>query len=672
MQLLDLPPEILQQLLLHCTTPSFIQIIYTCRQLFQLSGSSRQVLLRHLDDTPGITLGLQDPGISTHDLFLEFRRRGNAHLIGANIRADRIEYKSGVGTFDANASCLSKSSMTLALKNSLELRMYSVLGASACELHGVLADSPSLTFDIGNIIKIVAWENSVSILFSRIRGLGNGSAPAEGHGCLKKLDGKSLSEADHKSPDLSETCYYIYHQGAIGHDNPTVYRISAPNLWLGRSLVPIDLAVYSQLQCVVLWDLPGSINPTIFAQVTLYSAYKLSQKPTGYYGATTIWPSSSHPSHEYPPHLKEVPRSMRVPVSGLHQLPPEPQSLPRRVRRLMRSSLMPKLPRSIAFAQDGCKIKLFAPGEFLPYDVVSTTPRDPPESEDDPEPDPFMRSATPWTRMISNMDWTMTTPFYHTHTRYWAGNSSGDAEDDKVEICAMSHLSLATATVLRHFQSGKNRQRDQVLKTKILCILSTIDEGDATECTHSADMDRCASLRAAQSRVVARLWGWQPSESSLAGESNLACCDTRIAIANWDRILVWSLSPKALIDEANDPAPPPNQSTQIDDDDDSDDEMHVEVLPEAGERKRDPAWTYPKVYDENMEGWYVELKPIILNTGKGVVIRQLIWKDTDTLLVRTDRGMQVWNVGASATGKRTQALLAMDLSSESGETDTDE
>lgn len=329
---------------------------------------------------------------------------------------------------------------------------------------------------------------------------------------------------------------------------------------------------------------------------------------------------------------------------------------------------MTKLPRSIAFAQDGSKVKLFAPGEFVPYDIIGTTPGDPPESDDEPSSDPFTRSATPWSRRISNLDWLMTTPFYGSHTTYWTYRE-GAEDDDKIEICMMSHLSLATATVSRHIESGKHGEKDEVFKTRILCILSTVDEGDAEDCTHVTDMDRCAGLRAAQSKVVARLWGWQPSDSSLAGESNLACCETRIAIADWDRILVWSLSPKALIDEANDPAPPPNHP--VHQEDESDNDVQIEI-PEPGEWRRNPAWTYPKVYDDNMENWYVELKPILLNAGKGVVIRQLVWKDADTLLVRTDRGMQAWNLGASATRKRIQELLAMDLSSESGETDMDE
>src|SRR5271170_5614483 len=58
--ILSLPPEILQHLLYTVTTPTFLQLTLTCRNFFRLASRSRAVLLHHLHQLPGLKLGLSD------------------------------------------------------------------------------------------------------------------------------------------------------------------------------------------------------------------------------------------------------------------------------------------------------------------------------------------------------------------------------------------------------------------------------------------------------------------------------------------------------------------------------------------------------------------------------------------------------------------------------------
>ena len=92
-ELLDFPVEIIQLILYHSTTPSFLQASYSCRTLFEVASTCREVVLHHLQHVPGFTLGLglqeQTKDMSTPDLSLLLRRRASAHLFGANFSADQ-------------------------------------------------------------------------------------------------------------------------------------------------------------------------------------------------------------------------------------------------------------------------------------------------------------------------------------------------------------------------------------------------------------------------------------------------------------------------------------------------------------------------------------------------------------------------------------------------------
>ena len=104
--LLRLPLEVLQLCLTHSTTPSFLQLIATCRLFWDLASNSRAIILHHLAQVPGIKLGIDDLTTSTPNLFLTLRRRACLNLFGAHMRADRTDYTFPNSSFNASASCL--------------------------------------------------------------------------------------------------------------------------------------------------------------------------------------------------------------------------------------------------------------------------------------------------------------------------------------------------------------------------------------------------------------------------------------------------------------------------------------------------------------------------------------------------------------------------------------
>lgn len=128
-------------------------------------------------------------------------------------------------------------------------------------------------------------------------------------------------------------------------------------------------------------------------------------------------------------------------------------------------------------------------------------------------------------------------------------------------------------------------------------------------------------MRLSGTVVVARLWGYsQARVTSLPGIVAYSLQGSRIAIADWDKILVWALSPEVLVDD------------------------------NTGTRYYDTTW------DDNFENDVVVLKPILLKAGS--VVRQMVFGRTENeLVVLTTIGVQIWNLGPSAKGMKILRYL---------------
>lgn len=123
--LLDLPPELLQLVLHQTTTPSFLQAALTCSTIFKIASNCREVVLYHLNVTPGIKLGLED--LNTPDLFRLLRRRAAQHLYGINLSADQTVYRYENHNIDVRASALGSCcspNVALVLKGSPLVHLY--------------------------------------------------------------------------------------------------------------------------------------------------------------------------------------------------------------------------------------------------------------------------------------------------------------------------------------------------------------------------------------------------------------------------------------------------------------------------------------------------------------------------------------------------------------------
>ena len=118
-------------------------------------------------------------------------------------------------------------------------------------------------------------------------------------------------------------------------------------------------------------------------------------------------------------------------------------------------------------------------------------------------------------------------------------------------------------------------------------------------------------------RVVARLAYWCRRSASLPLVSAHSRKGTRIAIPQWDEILVWPVLPEILA----------HRKPRL-----------------KGYRRR--------IYDADVNSRLVELVPVVLQAD-AVVHKLAFTEKEDEIIAITDRGVQVWNLGPCGTGRRT-------------------
>jgi len=104
MLLLEFPPELLQLILYHSSTPSYLQAAISCRTLFLAASSCRAVILHHLHQTPGLNVNLESR--TTRELFDLLRRRAVSHLYGVNFHLDQSVFTFRGRLIDSKASTM--------------------------------------------------------------------------------------------------------------------------------------------------------------------------------------------------------------------------------------------------------------------------------------------------------------------------------------------------------------------------------------------------------------------------------------------------------------------------------------------------------------------------------------------------------------------------------------
>ena len=629
LDLLSLPREVLSTIFLHLSTPSFLQTILSCRILFTNAAESRNVLLHHLNHVPGIKLGLSDHALTTLDLFQLLRQRASEHLYGAHFRANCRSLQLRNGTLDARASCLAESTdyfnISLTLRQSLAVRHYGY----DCVLK---EHTPSPYADgKGKVLHVVHNKHLISVLYQWTSEQKDDLEipPVPVHTSLNparpEISVAEEEEKDRARPSKHKTTryepyertqYHLVHYNAYSNfGSPDFYTITESSP-AGFRATPVHLAVHSRLKCVIVWDSHSSYAspPLGDRQVVLYATDKqVGRGQEGTYTASVIYPLK--PPHNY------------------HKIEHETHGDALTYKK-NKEYLASFTPRATAFHSNGQKVSLYSPSSVVPYAVLFTT-------------SPILHGSSPSRigaapRTLNEVQlgpnlFRLDTPFYGSH----AFSSSTDESDEHAGECTMVYLQLAHA---------------QIRSQEVLCIIQSKIYVDADDCRHIVTLDDLIRQPDARVRIVARLWGWQPSKTTMTALDTVSVSPrgTRIAISCWNEVYVWDLNPEVLCeplemvveedqagaDESNAgsdagsdtpssivPVPSAQGNGEASDVDEPNSSPSVSVT--GTTRLIHPTNYYDLVNDSDLH-YHVELKPIVLKLQGGAVARKMTWFGTST------------------------------------------
>nr|KMM68767.1 F-box domain-containing protein [Coccidioides posadasii RMSCC 3488] len=553
LELLDLPPELLQLILFHCSTPSFLQLSSTCQTLYTIASSCREVIKNHLKRTPGARTSLND--LKTEELFRVLKARTAEHLYGANFHSDLTNYIFKCGIIDNCTSALREGedpNAALVEKGGSRVLLYHIQSKEA-KLRSILEvpyDQPGRV----EVIKTVFCKDGSLAVLQKYEPIEESCQAGRAHPFAKEAL-ESYRQAEFHLvtyPDISGFA--------------RVPRVTVGVLQPVEGFHPTAIDVQNPSMAVIAWQ---HERYPLQGQVLMYTLVK---------DASVEEDGRTYAMYSSKPIIDADPAS-----NILQCIPP-----------IVRLELNDNASQVLYYHPSSTLYNRY--GDLLALDTAAQQRHS------------WMKNACNVTLGHRLLRFSIGIPFFCTHETYQA--------DSYRQMCRWQYLTLGIA-------------RHESEKWTIACLLRSEARCRSSRCQHVPNLDR--GRRFNQWVAMARLWGYQNSESSLSGLVATSPRGKRIAIANWNVIYIWALNPQVII-----------------------------------EGQQGKEWEY---YPENMksEHGFVELKPIVLQPD-AVCFNLKFSQSEDELIALTDRGLMRWDLGPAGKGFKVKKFLDMDAKISMGET----
>lgn len=589
------PHLVLENLFLTVSTPTFIQLIKSSKELRDFAIHHRPVLLHHLRRIPGDKADLVNTQRSNEFLLHRLGQRAANCLYGVNFTANMTEYLVKDVTLVPGACAISGLEadyvrMALVFKNNADIRQYT----AECVIKERITQVPAL-----KIIKLTQWQRYVSVLCRMSKDDPEDESLDEDthdsnpesdtdadvgdrlHSILRPTAHHRLMRQHYRDNECKigrkkrlapcKTTYLICHYDIYTLEDSQTYEIEGY-----LDYTPRDLAVHSQRCCAVLWDkdTPDG-RPTKHATLMCYSA---SQQQLYYpvtYDARKLW-------------LKDKSGSRRSSNASDVNTSSDNDDLPDR------------LATGIEFFKNGERLKIYDTGGVVPFNIVNVRSVD--------------YDSYAATNVLDFLDCSfhVDTPFFGTHVRYTASEDT-----DK---CVRTHLCLGVATLDLADESDWEEK-----ETRVLCILRSQTKSYSEDCKHNIDLQKMHHIGSNNATVVARLWGFEEMHTSLTGKNVVAISPggTRIAIAMWNKVYVYALNPKVLCDEV------------VVDEADDDNVKRKKRNKTKRPWERRATDYYDRVKDTNIMDFNIAiLEPIVLDL-EGAVAHKMNWSASTGIITDT-------------------------------------
>ncbi|OXV06782.1 hypothetical protein Egran_05451 [Elaphomyces granulatus] len=567
-ELLDLPTELIQLVLQSASTPSFLQAAVCCRTLFRIASTSREVILHHLDQVPGYAQEFKP--LATKQLFGLLRRRAEKQLYGANFNTNRELYCFAGQTIDAGASSIATSgnpNTALVLKGDDTVRLFHTENGSVTQ-EGLLIfpyEQPGTAEILHSTFS--GEDEGIFVLFRFTPEAAEKEEQEEGDDDDDDDNGdidmshpfvKHAAESNPSSDTLVLVHYDFSTQAII-----SIFRFPDCN-----HLEPIALAAASRDTFAIYWcDLEFQDDYDVILYQVSHSALDDDALNLAFY----------YPKYKSTP-IEEIDvtrmRQLQDRLgggAGAHEQPP--------ITHISFNDGAQLLYHFRAHTIYQCYQDIRLTTEFGKLALGSLHSN---------------RCRVEFSDSLG-LFFSIAIPFFGTHETRASGQHHS--------TCHWKYLSVGVAT-------------HQEENWTVACLLMSQAVCQAANCGHILNLDRGRRLN--NWTIVARLWGYRTPSNSLGCIVAAAKNGTRIAIANWNVLYIWTLDPDVLIE---------NNASGF----------------------------YPASWKAS-DSEAIELRPIVLRLD-AVCFKMRFTENENELLTLTDRGLMYWNLDPRGTGARIVSNL---------------
>ncbi|KAI9872995.1 MAG: hypothetical protein M1830_000955 [Pleopsidium flavum] len=484
--LLQLPPEIIQNILWHMDPGTLLVSLFVCKRLYRIANS-KHVMQHQLLSLPGLNVGLED--LSTAGALRQYRLRALSSLCGSDVLSQVTSYSPGRHKIDVRQCVFCPGGVAIAYQHRSVIKLYDFRGE---RIHPMAELRPHLLQDDEQGCHI----ELLKLAFSQDRdvvGLYR-YTPHEGNG------GPFVAEAVEKARHTLKLVVF-YHLTATKEwsTKATFYSSfvqETSDIVINGEFRPVGLALANNGTTCIAWTRTG---PTFHTKVSLYTRNKDLMEACGY-GQCACVPL--YDQYDWYPH---DPSPKETTLEHSHTGP--------------FSTTSPPLICNMQFTQDESQLNLYTPGLPIPsWYTVCINPM-----------------KTCFASMSHNIEWMcldscsresvlISMPFHYDHV-----SNIPLFTPIPSFVCRTRFLALAMTY-----------ERDD----KQAFIVQTVQETMVNACDHQPKLDSGRRSRHWTSR--ARLDGFKHGHSSLGSIMAIAPNGTRIAISDWSDLRVWALDPSAL------------------------------------------------------------------------------------------------------------------------------
>jgi len=267
--LIQLPPEVIQNILWHMDPGTLLVSLFVCKRLYNIANS-KHVLLHQLYSMPGLTIGLED--LSTSDTLAQYKLRAVRNLCGSDVLAQLTRYSAGRDKINVRQCVFCPGRVAIAYQHRSVIKLYDFRGET---VHPKADLRPHLFQDEEQgchieLLKIAfSQDRDVVGLYKYTPHMGNGG-PFVAEAVEKARHTLKLVVFDHLTATTKGTTKGTFYSSSFQETR---------DIAVDGDFRPVGLAIANNGTACIAWTRTGySVN----TKVSLYARNRTLMEACGY------------------------------------------------------------------------------------------------------------------------------------------------------------------------------------------------------------------------------------------------------------------------------------------------------------------------------------------------------------------------------------------------------